>query len=98
MAENLKLQRDFLFSEALMIELGKVMGKQTAHHVVYEAAMEAHERGCPIVDRLIENPEVKARFDRKALEAITDPSRHLGEALTMTDQAVELSRRELDEL
>ncbi len=98
MAENLRLQKDFLFSEALMIELGKVMGKQTAHHVVYEAAMEAHNQRSSIVDRLMENPEVRTRFDRPALEAITEPTRHLGEALSMADHAVALSRRELEEL
>jgi len=98
MAENLRLQKDFLFSEALMMELGKAMGKQTAHHVVYEAAMAAHDQATSIVDRLMENPEVRSHFDRESLEKITDPSSHLGAAITMTDEAIACSRRDLEDL
>jgi len=51
-----------------------------------------------VLGQSFQNPEVRGRFDRTKLETITDPSRHLGEALTMTDEAVALSRKELEEL
>ncbi len=96
MAANLRLQKDFLFSEALMIHLGGTFGKQTAHELVYEAAMEAHDLNESIVDRLLNNPQVAERLDRAELESVTDPLRHLGEAQALTRQVVNRSRSLLD--
>lgn len=95
MKANIGLQKDFLFSEALMIELGKSLGKQTAHHVVYECAMEAHAEQCAIIDLLLKRPDVSAKFTRSDLEAVIEPSRHLGEAQTMTDLVLAKARQVL---
>jgi adenylosuccinate lyase len=92
MAENLRLQKDFMFSEALMIALGESLGKMSAHTVVYEAAMTAHTKGTSIIDQLLTHPAVAKHHTRQNLEAITDPRRHLGEAGTMTDATVARAR------
>ncbi len=95
MAENLRLQKDFMFSEALMIALGENLGKMTAHTVVYEAAMTAHTKGTSIIDQLLTHPAVAKHHTRQSLKAIIDPSRHLGEAGTMTDAVVAKARANL---
>jgi adenylosuccinate lyase len=92
MAENLRLQKDFMFSEALMISLGENLGKMSAHTVVYEAAMTAHTKGTSIIDQLLTHPAVSKHHTRQSLDAITDPRRHLGEAGSMTDAIVAKAR------
>lgn len=95
MAANLRIQKDFMFSEALMIALGETIGKQTAHTLVYESAMTAHTEGTSIIDQLLRQTKVTAHHTRQTLEAITDPTRHLGETGTMTDAAVAAARAQL---
>ena len=43
MMKNLELQNGLLLSEKIMFELGKRLGKQTAHHLVYECSMQAFD-------------------------------------------------------
>ena len=57
MLKNLELQHGLLLSEKIMFELGKKLGKQTAHQLVYESAMLAFERERPFKEILQENTE-----------------------------------------
>lgn len=98
MEQNLLLQRDFVFSEALMFKLGEAVGKQTAHQIVYEASMRAYDRGEPITDHLLQDPKVHAHLDRATVEELLVTSAHVGAAAELTRSAVEQSRRELAEL
>ena len=40
---NLEATRGFILSESVMLALAKKVGKQTAHRLVYDTAMKAHE-------------------------------------------------------
>ena len=58
MRQNLNLSEALIMSERLMLELGKVMGRQRAHDVVYEAAQIAALEKRPFAKTLIETSEV----------------------------------------
>ena len=47
MLANLAKQNGLLLSEKIMFEIGKRLGKQTAHHIIYENAMQAFEQNRP---------------------------------------------------
>ena len=47
MAENAEMLGGLLLSERVMLALGEAIGKQSAHEVVYEIAMQAQETGVP---------------------------------------------------
>lgn len=95
MTTNLKIQKDFIFSEQYMIFLGKIMGKQSAHSVVYEASMQAHKSGEPIIHHLMKNPEVQKLFSRSQLENIQTPANCIGEAKELTQAIIDQSRNYL---
>jgi adenylosuccinate lyase len=90
-----ELAADQLCTEPLMFCLGNVFGKQTAHQIVYEASMRAHERKSNIVDELLSDPRVVTQFDRPELEAVVAPSNYVGAAGLMVDRVVGKSRRRL---
>ena len=92
MAKNLKAQKDFIFSEEYMMVLGKILGKQSAHSLVYEASMRAYDSGEPIVNHLMEHPQVQQFFSRSQLEALQAPTNRIGAAKELTQAIIDKSR------
>jgi len=78
----------FISTEALMFYLGTKIGKQTAHHVVYEICMEAIESKQPVLDLLLKHPEIDGKFEREELIETIDPSRHVGLSKELTDLTI----------
>ncbi len=56
MRKNLEIQQGLLLSEKVMFELGKKLGKQSAHAVVYDCSMRAFELNKSFKVVLLENP------------------------------------------
>ncbi len=98
MAANLAVKGDFLASECLMMALGEKLGKQTAHHVVYQAAMAAHATDAGLVEVLVQSTEVIECGEADRLQQLADPRHQLGAAVALTDAAVARSRVELESL
>ncbi|UCD87307.1 MAG: adenylosuccinate lyase family protein, partial [Desulfobacterales bacterium] len=82
--QNVEKAATFISTEALMFYLGETIGKQTAHRVVYEASMEAKERDQPLIDLLMNHPEISGRFAREDLEKTIDPKNHVGMSEELT--------------
>ncbi|MFT8318015.1 MAG: adenylosuccinate lyase [Sporolactobacillus sp.] len=67
MKKNLAIHSELLFSEKVLFLLSSRIGKQTAHQIVYQAAMESIETGASF-QRLIEDQEeVKKYFSEEQL-------------------------------
>lgn len=49
---NVDITDGLIMSEAIMMRLAAKVGRQAAHDIVYEAAMEAHETGASMTDLL----------------------------------------------
>ena len=62
MLKNLDLSGGLVLSEAVMLALGKRLGRQTAHELVYECSMRAFEQGLPFRQVLAEHPLVSAHL------------------------------------
>src|SRR5262249_56234766 len=56
MRENLDLSGGLIMAEALMLELGKQIGRQRAHDAVYEAAQGSVTEARPFRDMLAPDP------------------------------------------
>ena len=93
METNLSALQDFIFSEQYMIALGERMGKQSAHALVYEASMLAHDSGKPIVHHLLENPKVKELLNPTDLEKIQYPAQRVGAAQELTEMVIDRYRK-----
>jgi 3-carboxy-cis,cis-muconate cycloisomerase len=71
-----------------MMELGRHLGRQYAHDLVYDICREVVASGRPLADLLAENPEVGKHLDRAALARLCDPANYLGEAGAMVDRVL----------
>lgn len=88
MLRNLKLTNGFLCSEALMIRLGALIGRQRAHDAVYHASMQAHDEGVRLKDTISRDPDIAGRFSEAEIEELLDPCNYLGWAGSFVDRVV----------
>ena len=58
MLENLASTNGMIYAEAVMLKLSARLGKQTAHRVVYDCAMQAHETGRHLKTILVEDVDI----------------------------------------
>jgi adenylosuccinate lyase len=78
MRHNLDLSGGLIMAEALMLELGKLIGRQRAHDVVYDAAQAAATEGRPFRELLVEDQHVAAHLTPEQIDALLDPARYTG--------------------
>jgi 3-carboxy-cis,cis-muconate cycloisomerase len=93
MRENLDISNGLIMSEAVMMGLGKAMGRDTAHHLVSDIAKEAAKTGRPLIDLLAADKEIAQHADRKKLEKLMDPANYLGVAGEMVDRVLKARKK-----
>ena len=78
MRENLDLSGGLIMAEALMLELGRQIGRQRAHDAVYEAAQASVTAARPFRETLAADPHVSAGLTSTQVDALLDPARYTG--------------------
>ncbi len=96
--KNVLRAAPLISSEALMFFIGKVLGKENAHALVYKAAMEAAESNRPVLDILLNLPEVQGKFRREEIEEAIRPEQHIGMAKELSARTVAFVQSKLREL
>ena len=91
---NLEATRGFVLSEAVMLALATKVGKQTAHRLVYEAAMEAHDRGRPLQEVVSEREAIREHLSEETIEELFDYRQNTGLCRELVDRVLELSKSE----
>jgi len=77
-----------LMSEAVMMGLGRYIGREYAHDLVYDLCREAIRTNRPLIDLLAAHPEISRHVDRPALERLCDPANYLGQSGVMVDRVL----------
>jgi adenylosuccinate lyase len=86
---NLELTSGLIMTESLMIGLVKKgMGRQAAHEILRESAMEVYRKNVPLKRILMENPAVKERFTEKEIDHYLDPKNYIGTAMEQVDNVL----------
>jgi len=87
--KNLELTKGLAMSEKIMIALvRKGMGRQDAHELLRRSAMESYEKGEPLKEILLRNPEVKKRFTEEEIDNYLDPRNYIGTAREQVDEVL----------
>jgi adenylosuccinate lyase len=86
MRDNLQVLDGLLLSEAVMLALGRHIGRQQAHEVVYELCMDAVEGQRSLRQLLLEDPRVRPYLAPAELDALLDPARYTGLAARFVDR------------
>ena len=66
--------------------MGRYIGREYAHDLVYDLCREAIKTDRPLLDILAEHKEIKTHLDRPQLAELCDPANYLGQAGVMVDQ------------
>jgi 3-carboxy-cis,cis-muconate cycloisomerase len=98
MRANLDLGGGLIMAEAVMLDLGQAIGRQHAHDVVYDAAMEAATARKSFGDLLAAAPRVTAHLDKKAIEKLLDPTAYTGLCAQMAREAAVRARATAQEI
>ncbi|TAJ17781.1 MAG: adenylosuccinate lyase family protein [Dehalococcoidia bacterium] len=93
MRRNLDLSGGLIMSETLMLELGREMGRQRAHDVIYDLAQEAATSDKPFRDLLAGHEEVISRLTPADIDRLLDPMNHIGQCREMADEQAAAGRR-----
>ena len=94
MRSNLDLSGGLIMSERIMLELGREMGRQRAHDVVYEAAQRSVNENIPFAKTLAEEPEITSRLSESDLEELLDPEHYTGLCRHFAETFAEKARQE----
>ena len=92
MRHNLQLGGGLIMAEAVMLELGAILGRQHAHDVVYDAAQAAFVEGRAFSAVLSADPRVTAHLGADAIDRLLDPIAYTGLCAEMAKQAAARAR------
>ncbi|MEI2415358.1 lyase family protein [Orrella sp. JC864] len=91
MRRNLSLSADVIASEQLMMLLAGRLGRQRAHDKVHAAIRTARQRGVPLPQVLVQDPEIHAHYAQAELAQALDPARYTGNSRETALQAAEMA-------
>lgn len=97
MAVHASQAAEAICSEALMLALGRKVGKQSAHGLVYEVSQQAQQEGRSLRELLSTRPDIGRHLGAGELDAVFDPTRQLGDAGHMVDMVTARAERWLGE-
>ena len=89
MARNLDAGGGYVHSERVMRALAEHTGKQTAHALVYEAALAGREAGIPFRAALERSSDIAARLGPGDLDRLLDPAEAVATAARYVDRVVD---------
>jgi adenylosuccinate lyase len=92
MRRNLDALGGFLMSERVMFALADKIGKQTAHEVVYHAAMHGFAEGITFEAALTASPQAKDAIGTEELRELLDPTTYVGLAPAIVDRVLARTR------
>ncbi|MQA91348.1 MAG: adenylosuccinate lyase family protein [Gemmatimonas sp.] len=93
MRSNLALSEGMIMAEAVMLELGRTIGRQRAHDVVFDATQAAASQGVSFVELLASDPRVAPHLNQDEIEAMLDPGIHTGLSASIAREQAEIARR-----
>jgi adenylosuccinate lyase len=92
MRENLDLSGGLIMAEALMLELGKQIGRQRAHDAVYDAAQASVVEARSFREMLAADPHVSARLTPTQVDALLDPAQYAGLCRQFAERGAAMGR------
>ena len=92
MQRNLHLGGGLIMAEAVMLELGAILGRQHAHDVVYDAAQVAILEHRAFAAVLAADHRVTAHLGAEAIDRLLDPLAYTGLCAEMAKQAAARAR------
>jgi adenylosuccinate lyase len=97
MEANLRRSGSLVLSEAVMIALAEHVGRQTAHSIVHENAMQAVETDRNLRQCLADDPRVTEHLSEDDIASLTDVIGYTGMATEFVGNVLDSLDSETDE-
>ncbi len=78
MRRNLEITEGLMLSEAVMMALAPIMGRQEAHEVIYNIVQKAAIDGVGMKASLLASSDVTSKLNEREIENILDPTVYTG--------------------
>jgi len=88
MQANILATNGFVHAEAVMLALAKVLGKQSAHKLVYEVSLHAQNDGLHFKQALLNNQQISATLTNDEMNALFNLNQSTGVCAEMIDQVI----------
>lgn len=85
---NLNKTNGLMLSEAVMLVLALKVGRQTAHEIVYECAMQSIEKNLPFKQTLADHTVIALHLTVQDIERLLDPIHYTGLSGQFVDRVV----------
>ena len=92
MVKNLRQTNGLIVAENVMMILAPILGRQTAHDVLHEAAHKAQENKRNIYDVLAAEPVINENLSQEVLRSSLDPANYIGHCVRITEDCIERAR------
>jgi adenylosuccinate lyase len=89
MKSNLARTKGFVLSEPLMLALAAKIGRKSAHKIVYETSMKAHDAGLSFKEAVLANDDITDHLSPSEIEDLFDYARHTGHCADMVERLLE---------
>jgi adenylosuccinate lyase len=98
MKANLEMSGGLISSEAVMLALGEIIGRQHAHEVVYEAAQAVAGGKGTFRELLVADSRVANHVNKKKLDQLLAPESHIGLSAVIAGEAAERAHKRASQL
>ncbi|OYT54047.1 MAG: adenylosuccinate lyase [Candidatus Altiarchaeales archaeon ex4484_2] len=86
---NLNLTQGRVMAESVMVALvSKGLGRQEAHKLTRDCALESHRRRVGFRETLLENKEVKKLLDEEEIKHALNPGKYIGTAVEQVERVI----------
>lgn len=92
MARNLEAGGGLIMAEAVMMALAVKIGRNDAHHLVYDLCRVARVKGTSLQNLLLHDERVRAVVGEEDIRAFMDPTSYLGATDSMIDGVLDMHR------
>lgn len=96
MRSNLNHGGGLIMAEAVMLELGKLVGRQHAHDIVYVAAQTAFSEKLSFADLLCNDASVRKHLEPEQIHKLLEPKNYTGLCSSLAEEAVKRVQKYLD--
>ncbi len=89
MRENLALTAGLNCSEKVMMKLARLIGRKTAHNLIYQIAMESYRSGKSFEALLLESEEVRKHLTIEEIRESVDPALYTGTTRSQVEKVIQ---------
>jgi len=89
MRKNLDMAGGAIMSEAVMMGLANYIGRNEAHHVVFDACARAKQEGLTLKQAVMRDPLIKGKLSEAQINELIDPANYLGVTSEMIDEVMD---------